>query len=351
MKKRLIILLIILFIGAGYVVYDTMQDNKEKETNLTDLQSQIDELNAQLSGEQLTGAIDEPIVEIIPEPVEDIVAPVQTPAVSITSLETVENNVNTSVQTSSTSYSQPQFILWDSRWPQKNICWYRDNEWLPTKQWGADAKFINSKLQYLWDNWQQHTESVREESYRLLSDANISLSEKCRYSWLIDEMTNQKWYIESYQTQNWITTIGIDFISLQEDISKTIQYEGFPSLKLYKNTSTKARYYTLSSDPTLMSLYTDANWFIEYQETGSLRNIEISNFNTWINQFCNNEPIYNHDDGNSINFNYFNGVNNDQCMQSKINNGSEFIFTFSPDGKLNSIQGWWRRFWIVTNAW
>jgi hypothetical protein len=295
MKKWLSIILVILFIGTGYVVYDTMQNNKEKEAELSALQAQIEDLNAQLSGEQLTGAI-QLNQEITPEPTEEIVAPVATPTVVPTQTPVVQETTTTSTtpntppvtQTPSTPTVSPQSQFISSQDRTTSVCGYRKQDGLPSVAWGQAAKFINSKLQYVRDNWQQHTTTLMNEAYAALSDPTIDATEKCRQSWLIDELSNQKWFIRSYQTQNWITTIGIDFISLQDDISK-IQWDGPPRLDLYKNSSTKVRYYTLSNNPNLQIAQTDLDGNIQ---NIWYRGLWLSSFDQRINSFCNYEPIY-----------------------------------------------------------
>jgi len=193
-------------------------------------------------------------------------------------------------QTPTNQNTSPNYISAEDRSLQQrndssNVCWYRKTDWLPTNTWGQDAKFINSKLQYVRDNGQQYTQTFIDEAYNILSDSSINTAEKCRQSWLIDELSKQRGYVRSFETENWVTTIGIDFISLQDDISK-IQYDGPPSLELYKNSSLKVRYYTLSNNPELQTLDLDNHGYV-------LGEKYINNFNTWLNEHCNNNPIYN----------------------------------------------------------
>jgi hypothetical protein len=160
MKKSLIILFIILLIGTGYVVYDTMQDNKEKQSDLADLQAQIDELNAQLSRELLTGSVDEPITQNISNLIEESIPTPSTPVSAITQTPVVQETTTisttpstppvTSVAVTPTVSPQSQYISAQDR--TTSLCGYRKNDGLPSIVWGQDAKFINSKLQYVRDN-------------------------------------------------------------------------------------------------------------------------------------------------------------------------------------------------------
>lgn len=248
---------------------------------------------------------------------------------------------------------QPTTITPQKLWTLEinTSCDYWNNEWLPTTSRWKDAKFINGKLQYVRDHGQNHTRTIVDEAYSILS---TNITERCRQSWLIDELSDQKWYVRSYNTENWVTTIGIDFISLQDDISK-IKWDGPPWLDLYKNTSTKVRYYTLSSNPSLESLWLDSNKsvVINSTERDGLQKIYINNFSQWINQFCNNEPIYFEQE--AINYNYsmwernFN-ENNMNCITKHIENGKLFIFKFDSIWNIRSIKGW-HRFWSVGSAW
>jgi regulator of replication initiation timing len=167
-----------------------------------------------------------------------------------------------------------------------SICKRYNSEWLPNTNWWADAKFINSKFQDVWDNWQHLVSKHISEANQILNSPWLTNKDRCRYSWLIDALQTQRWYIKSYKTENWATTIGIDFISYQDDISK-IKYDWPPWLELMKNTSTKVRYYKLSSNPQLQTLNLDSHG----------NNIAwhkyLNNFNNWLNEHCNNNPIYN----------------------------------------------------------
>lgn len=202
-----------------------------------------------------------------------------------------------------------------------SICKRYTNEWLPNSTRGADAKFINTKLQDVRDNWQQLVNTYINEANSKLNESWLTNSNKCRYSRLIDALQNQQWYMRSYTTANWITTIGIDFISYQDDVSK-IAYDWAPRLDVMKNTSTKVRYYQLSSNPQLQTV--DSNWTKKY----------ISNFTSWTNQFCNNETIYTTDwwDTNR-------NENNIYCVRSGLpsNNSTVATFSFDSIGKLQKI--------------
>lgn len=258
MKKWFSILLIILLIGTGYVVYDTMQSNKEKEADLTALQAQIEELNAQLSGRQETGIVEEDIIQA-PEVVEvnnmpDISQNTNTVSIgtTTTTIQPMPTPPVTQTPATPTVSPQSQYISASER---NTLCGYIQGD-APNTTWVQDAKFINNKLQYVRDNGQQHTKTLMNEAYAILSDPTIDTTEKCRQSWLIDELLYQKGYVRSYETKNGVTTIGIDFISLQDDLSKMFSIDSM-RLETYKNTSTKVRYYTLSQIPVLQTLNLD----------------------------------------------------------------------------------------------
>jgi hypothetical protein len=73
---------------------------------------------------------------------------------------------------------------------------------------------------------------------------------------------------------------------------------------------------------------------MEGSNYGGIKTIWINQFDTWINQLCNYEPVYNYQEyvnnGYKTNFNDY----NNQCMKSKIDNGAEFIFEFNKEGNI-----------------
>jgi hypothetical protein len=153
-----------------------------------------------------------------------------------------------------------------------------------------------------------------------LNESWLTNSNKCRYSRLIDALEKQQWYLKSYKTENWITTIGIDFLSYQDDVSK-LAYDGAPRLNIMKNTSTNIRYYQLSSNPQLQTV--DTKWWIKY----------INDFTSWTNGFCNNETIYTTDGWNTNR-----NENNIYCVKNKLKNDNNInIFNFNSVGQLQKI--------------
>jgi len=354
MKKSLIILLAILFIGSGYVVYDTIQSNKAKESDLADLQAEIQELNAQLSGVQLSGSEaalttgtaqvavqEEPIIQT---PTPKVVSTWNNTSTTPTQPTIPQNPPITQPTTSYDSNSRYRDAS-----ARDSLCKYRNDEWLPTTARGQAAKSINSKLQYVRDNGQQHTQTIIQEWHAILSNPTASTAEKCKQYWLIDELSHQKWFVRLYDTKNGITTIGIDFLSLQDDISK-IQWDGSPWLDLYKNTSTKVRYYTLSNNPNLQIITTD--------QYGKVQNgyswPSVISFDKRIDGFCNNEPIYTDERKyeevwenwivtwswytDLINWNEWNRY----CIKDYLHNGLSTygqspVFQFNQNGQLQEI--------------
>jgi hypothetical protein len=175
-----------------------------------------------------------------------------------------------------------------------------------------------------------------------LTISSLSKSNKCMYSWLIDELQNQKWYLKSYKTQNWVTTIKIDFISYQNDISKIDKSTVFWPLFQTMNKSTKLREYTLSSNPKLQTLYTNSNSFTINNE----QKLYINNFTNRLNEFCDNQYIYKTVDWTKTNFNN----NNIYCVKDRIQNqelSQPINFYFNWEWNIEKINLDWRWLSIV----
>ena len=175
-------------------------------------------------------------------------------------------------------------------WTTQKLNDYNTYHDMPNKNWIDDAKFVNKALQDVRDNGQYLVKNYIDEANRVLDSAWLTKRDQCRYSLLIDELENQKWYIKSYKTENGKTTVWIDFLSYKENISWD-DYTPNGSRDLLKNTSTKLRNYTLSSNVELEILNVDRNWYTN--ERTSKDRKYISNRNTRLNSFCNYEPVYN----------------------------------------------------------
>jgi putative hemolysin len=228
-----------------------------------------------------------------------------------------------------------------------NICKWYDSEWIPNSNRAKAAKFINAKLQDVRDNGEYLVNQYINDANTKLDDKSLSNSDKCMYSRLIDALQSQQWYLRSYKTENGVTTIGIDFIAYQDDISK-IAYNWPPRLEVMINTSTKVRYYTLSSNPQLQTLNVDNNWYVWSSE-----NKYINNFDNRLNEFCNNEHIYNGErdtdrKGNDlgiIDWNNFRGEqHNVYCVKNMLDkaigqpeSADKISFGFNADWELQKI--------------
>lgn len=246
---------------------------------------------------------------------------------------TTSSTTNTTLQstnTKSTTISKNKISLHQWYEVTDKICKWHTSEWLPNAVWAADAKFINTILQDIRDNWQHLTKKYINEANQVLDWAGVTNKDICRYSRLIDVIQNQQWYIKSYTTKNWVTTIWIDFITYQTDISK-IKYDGSPRLDIMKNTSTKVRYYILSSTPQLQTLYRDSNGYVTNME----KKIYLNNFNSRLNEFCNNQYIY--IQWSDINWN----ENNFYCVKNILKTDAypnkALNFNFNSGGELQKI--------------
>jgi hypothetical protein len=104
-----------------------------------------------------------------------------------------------------------------------------------------------------------------------------------------------------------------------------------------KNTSTKVRYYKLSSNPELQTLNLDNRWYVLWYKY-------INNFNTWLNEHCNDTPIYNWE--KRYEEKYENWVKIREGYTEEINRKeSNWIDHFCVENRLNE-QG---QYWDVIN--
>ena len=164
---------------------------------------------------------------------------------------------------------------------------------MPNKNWTDDAKFVNKALQDVRDNGQYLVKNYIDEANRVLDSAWLTKRDQCRYSLLIDELENQKWFIKSYRKENWKMVIWIDFISYKENITwDDFRAEGAGYFDVIKNTSTKVRYYTLNDNVELQILNIDDSWYAHKDNQWNYCTY-ISNWDIRLNSFCNWEPIYN----------------------------------------------------------
>ena len=224
---------------------------------------------------------------------------------------------------------------------------------MPNKNWTDDAKFVNKALQDVRDNGQQLVKNYIDEANRVLNSDSLTKRDQCRYSLLIDELENQKWFIKSYRNENWKVTIGIDFISYKENITwDDFGVEGGGYFNFIKNTSEKVRYYTLNDNVGLEITNVDKNWYIRKDNQWNYCTY-ISNWDIRLNSFCNWEPIYNwfkypsrwesyyslwpERAGQDYNWNEW----WEYCMKDRIS--GSFDFWFDDKWNINKINGgcWW----------
>ena len=163
---------------------------------------------------------------------------------------------------------------------------------MPNKNWTEDVKFVNKKLEDVRENWENLVSKYIDEANEVLDSKWLTKRDQCKYSLLIDTLKNQKWIVNSYKNENWKITIWIDFITYKEEISR---YDRRPSSRwnsrdIEKSPSSKTRYYTLSENPELETLNVDSNWFLHFSWNNNT--IFINDRDSWLNRFCDNEPIY-----------------------------------------------------------
>ena len=221
---------------------------------------------------------------------------------------------------------------------------------MPNKNWTDDVKFVNKALQDVRDNGEHLVQNYIAEANRVLDSAWLTKRDQCRYSLLIDELENQGWFFKSYKTENGKIVVWIDFFSYKESISwdDTTPTGG---RELKKNTSTKVRYYTLSDNVELELLNVDENWYTKERDYDHDRKY-ISNWNTWINAFCNNEPVYNWESISEyagwemieINRNDYGRL----CTKNMLSEGYYLFFKFDATWNIDRIS--WLNY-RLTNAW
>lgn len=179
-------------------------------------------------------------------------------------------------------------------WMTRTSSPYGNEDDMPNKNWINDVKFVNKALQDVRDNWEHLVKNYIDEANRVLDSAWLTKRDQCRYSLLIDELENQQWFIKSYKNENWKITIWIDFISYKENITwDDWMPDSYGDRRdIRKNTSTKVRYYTLSDNAELETVNVDNDWFLPDRTPWANYTKFINNWNTRLNNFCNNEPIY-----------------------------------------------------------
>lgn len=231
---------------------------------------------------------------------------------------------------------------------------------MPNNNWINDVKFVNKALQDVRDNWEHLVKNYIAEANRVLDSAWLTKRDQCRYSLLIDELENQKWYIKSYKTENGRTIVWIDFLSYKENISwdDMTPYGGW---YLLKNTSTKLRYYTLSDNVELELLNVDANWYTKEKDGRIIYGRDrkhVSNWNVRLNAFCNNEPVYNWERWRVGEWEEEGIINRNKhgrlCTKTMID-GDEYgygasLLDFKFDATWNIDRISWLIYWL-TNAW
>lgn len=365
MKNFFLILLIILLAGSGYFLYNLNNTNVQLQTQISWLEWELSWLTLQIVELQSIQTTTWTTEEVLPElpntktwnmsleeenlalkelaqKYRDALILEKLKNKSTTDTTTTTNTTTATTTNTITPIVSTNKIVFSNQWIDaiNNICKWYNSEWIPNSNRAKAAKFINSKLQDVRDNWQQLVNKYVNEANTKLDEPWLSNSDKCMYSWLIDELQNQKWYLKSYKTENGVTTIGIDFLTYQDDISK-IKYDWSPRLDVMKNTSTKVRYYILSSNPQLQSLYTDNNWYATYYDSKEYqKNFKyLNNFNNRLNEFCGNQKIYTNAEWANINRN----ENNMYCVKNRLKNETHtFIFNFNVSGELQKIDLNWR---------
>ncbi len=219
--------------------------------------------------------------------------------------------------------------------------WWEAIYWTPNNEYFKAVKLINSQLQKVWDSWQIVVNEYINKANINLANLSLSNSDKCMYSWLVDELQNQKWYLKAHKTQNWITTIGIDFVTYIDDISQIDNWTIYWPLFQTKNTSTKTREYTLTTNLQLQTLSIDSHGFTINHEQKRY----INNFDNRLDEFCNGQKIYTSSAWTSMNRN----ENNWYCVKNRITKLWEELrqpinFNFNWSGELQKIDLDWRYF-------
>ena len=211
--------------------------------------------------------------------------------------------------------------------------------YVPNSTWAADARFVNNALQDIRNNWEYLVQNYITQANNVLNSNSLTNRDRCKYSFLIYALENQKWELTSYKTENWITTIWVDFYSYKETLDEYDRDPAGWTFIIYKNTSTKSRNYRLAENPQLEILKVDSNWHtnaVYYFDAPDTRSY-ISNWNTWINTYCNNEIVYNWKspdlDSNISNYNW--NTNNALCIKNRLSNPWDRSLTFTFDNLWN----------------
>ena len=225
--------------------------------------------------------------------------------------------------------------------------------YVPNSTRAADVRFVNNALQDVWNNWEYLVENYIKQANDILDSNSLTSRDRCRYSFLIYALENQKWDITSYKTENWITTIWVDFYSYKETLDEYDRDDDDAAgwaYVIYKNTSKKSRNYVLSSNAQLEILNIDSNWYTNCSCSCSRPwdRTYIFNRNTWVNTYCNNEIVYNwkspYPDGNWSNYNW--NTNNALCIKDRLSSPMYRQLSFTFDDWWNISKIWDFYYWL-----
>lgn len=238
---------------------------------------------------------------------------------------------NTNIPTMSEDYNE----YW-------TLCWISDSEGKPNNKYFVGTKFVNQVLQEVRDKGQEFTVPKINELYDTFQWNTLDNCGKRKYGRAIYVLQNQPGYVTSYTTTQGVTKISIDFVSYKETLE---EIDFWPPNVFFqtKNTSKKARTYTLDTKPDLQTLYTDGQWYVTLDQ----KKIYLNNLNQRLNQFCNNEKIYTQNDWTNINWN----EQNMYCIQERLSPGSNYwpsiiYFEFNAVWEISKIDLNWR--WLST---
>lgn len=250
--------------------------------------------------------------------------------------ETVEIAPGENIVQPTVSVTPTPVVTINYKW-DVNACWWVSSEWKPNSSYFAAAKFVNQQLQDVRVTWQNLiTTKINTLTAQLQETDGES---RCTYAWAIDALQHQPGYVTSYSTTNGVTEILIDFVSYKETLE---EIDFWPPEFFFqtKNTSKKARTYTLDTTPALQTLYTNEQWYVTMDQ----KKIYLNNLNQRLNQFCNNEKIYTQDEWTNINRN----EQNVYCVQDRLSPSSNYwpsiiYFEFNAAWKISKIHLNWRR--------
>lgn len=215
---------------------------------------------------------------------------------------------------------------------------------MPNKNWTDDIKFVNNILQEVQESGENLVINYINEANNILDSNWLTKREQCRYSLLIDILKNQKGVVTSYNNEDWKIVIWINFIMYKEDISRDdwLRSSNGGTRDIEKSPSTKTKYYTLSENPELETLNVDRNWFLHFSWNSNT--IFINDRDSWINKFCNDEPIYTellvwdlaiHDTLSQ----YYNQNNGHYCIKDRLDTKwARFMFDFDEKWYIKKIK-------------